>query len=487
MPIRSLPLDRWRHDALDDEAVAAIHGATLRVLERTGVEVGSPHIRAELARAGARFDETDDRVHLPAELVQAALAAAPRHMTLAARDPANDLVLDGHRGYLSVDGSAADILDPGTGERRASTAADLATLTRLADAMPEIGFLWQGAEAGDVPAPVRSLHELRIQLTESSKHVQLMTATEPGAARVAVEMAAAVAGGEAELRTRPILSSFQCSLSPLAYDGLALEAAIEYGRAGVPSGFVVMSIACATAPATPAGVIVQGNAEVLAGITILETLVPGAPTFYGACPTVMDLRTGRAACGGPEDALFQAALAQLGRGYGLPTSIGTFATGAKAADWQAGAENALSGLASLLGGADMLSGAGLLDGASVFALEELVLDAELFGLLCSFASPIAITPDDLADELIDRIGPRGNFLAERHTVANMRRLWQPRLFDRRSWADWLAAGRMPGAWERAGARARELLETHVPSPLPDDARAELDRLVARAETELPPR
>jgi trimethylamine--corrinoid protein Co-methyltransferase len=482
MAIRSLPLGGWVHAALDETAAAAIHEATLRVLERTGVEVGSTSILAELARAGAQVDEASRRVRFPRPLVEAALEAAPGELTLAARDPANDLVLDHRHGFLSVDGSAADILDPSTGDRRASTAADLAAVTRLADALPEIGFLWQGAEAGDVPAPVRSLHELRIQFQESSKHVQLMTATEPVAARHAVEMAAAVAGGEAELRARPVLSSFQCSLSPLVYDGPALEAALVYGAAGVPSGFVVMSIACATAPATPAGVLVQTNAEILAGITILETLVPGAPTFYGACPTVMDLRSGRAACGGPEDALFQAALAQLGRRYGLPTSIGTFATGSKAADWQAGVENGVSGLASLLGGADMLSGAGLLDGASVFALEELVLDAELFGLLCSFAAPLSVGPDDLAEALIDAIGPRGHYLAERHTVTHMRRLWLPRLFDRGSWDEWTAGGR-PDAWGRARARVQELLETHRPMPLPDAVADELDRVVAEAEVE----
>jgi trimethylamine--corrinoid protein Co-methyltransferase len=482
MAIRSLALEGWRHAALDGDASAAIHAATLRVLERTGVEVGSATVRHELDRAGARVDEGTGRVRFPRELVEAAISAVPRELTLAAREPSNDLVLDHRHGYLSVDGSAADVLDAETGERRPSTAADLVAVTRLADALPEIAFLWQGAEAGDVPAPVRSLAELRIQLRESSKHVQLMTATEPVAARWAVEMAAAVAGGEAELRARPILSSFQCSLSPLVYDGDALEAALVYGRAGVPSGFVVMSIACATAPATPAGVLVQTNAEILAGVTILETLVPGAPTFYGACPTVMDLRNGRAACGGPEDALFQTALGQLGREYGLPTSIGTFATGSKAADWQAGLENGISGLASLLGGADMLSGAGLLDGASVFALEELVLDAELFGLLCAFAAPLSVAPQDLADDLIDSIGPRGNYLAERHTVANMRRLWLPRMFDRRSWDEWAADGR-PDAWIRAQARARELLEAHRALPLPDPVLAELDRLFAAAEVE----
>ena len=356
--------------------------------------MGSAEISDRLAAAGARVD--GDRVRLPASLVESALAAAPRAYTLAARDPAWDLHLDGAHGYLSVDGSAAEILDLDTGLRRASTEADLVQVTRLADALPEIAFLWQGVEAGDRPVPVRPLHELRTQLTNSRKHVQLMTAVTPLAARGAVELARAVAGGSDALRARPILSSFQVSLSPLQFEGDALEAALVYADAGVPAGFVVMAIGCATAPATPAGVLAQTNAEVLAGVTILETLAPGSPTFYGACSTTMDLRSGLVACGGPEDLLYQAAFAQLARHYRLPSSVGTFAPGAKTSDWQAGLENGLSGLMSLFAGADMLSGAGLLFAARVFALEEMVLDAEIFGLLRHLAAGLVVDDETLA-------------------------------------------------------------------------------------------
>jgi trimethylamine--corrinoid protein Co-methyltransferase len=191
----------------------------------------------------------------------------------------------------------------------------------------------------------------------------------------------------------------------------------------------------------------------------------------------MDLRTAGVACGGPEDVLFQVALGQLGHGYGLPTSIGTFAPGAKSSDWQAGLENGLSGMASLLGGADMISGAGLLDAAAVFSLEQLVLDAETFGLIAHLAEPIAVAPDDLADDLIDAVGPHGDYLSEDHTVAHMRSLWMPKLFERRTWDEWTASGR-PGPPERARERVRELLESHRPTPLPGGAADELDRIVA---------
>ena len=473
-PVRALPIGEPILRPLSPEGLARMHAATLRVLEETGVTVGSAAIRDRLAAAGARVDGV--RVRLPASLVDAALAAAPPTYTLAARDPAWDLPLDGAHGYLSVDGSAAEILDLETGERRPSTEADLAQVTRLADALPEIAFLWQGVEAGDRPVPVRPLHELRTQLANSGKHIQLMTATTPLAARGAVEMARAVAGGAAALRARPILSSFQVSLSPLTFDGGALEAALVYAEAGVPAGFVVMAIGCATAPATPAGVLVQSNAEVLAGVTIVETLCPRAPTFYGACSTTMDLRSGLVACGGPEDLLYQAAFAQLARHYRLPSSIGTFAPGAKASDWQAGLENGLSGLVSLLAGADMMSGAGLLYAARVFALEEMVLDAEIFGLVRHLAGGIVVDDAALAVEAIGEVGPGGNFLAEDHTIRYMRGLWQPRLFDRGTWEEWEAAGR-PVPRDRARERARALLASHVPPPLPDGMEAELGRLV----------
>ncbi len=474
-PVRALPLGEPSFRPLTDEGLARLHGASLRILDETGVAVGSASVRARLASAGARVD--GERVQLPASLIEAALGAAPRSYTLAAREPAWDLPLDGRHGYLSVDGSAAEILDLETGARRSSTEADLAEVTRLADALPEISFLWQGVEAGDRPIPVRPLHELRTQLVNSGKHVQLMTAVTPLAARGAVEMARAVAGGAAALRARPILSSFQVSLSPLTFEGDALEAALVYADAGVPAGFVVMAIGCATAPATPAGVLAQTNAEVLAGVTIVQALAPGAPTFYGACSTTMDLRTGLVACGGPEDLLYQAAFAQMARHYRLPVSVGTFAPGAKAPDWQAGLENGLSGFVSLLSGADMLSGAGLLYAARVFALEEMVLDAEIFGLLRHLAAGIAVDDETLAVDVIGDVGPGGNFLAEDHTVAHMRALWQPRLFDRGTWEAWEAGGRQ-GPRDRARERARSLLASHVPPPLPTGMEGELDAIVA---------
>jgi trimethylamine--corrinoid protein Co-methyltransferase len=479
-PIVALPHTR-RLDVLPGEALEAIHRETLEVLERVGIGLAAADLSERLGQAGARVDGS--RVRFPAAMVEEAVAAAPSAYSLASRRDGEELALDGRHGYLAVDGCAAEILDLESGERRPSTLDDLAMVSRLADALPEISILWQPVAARDVPQEIKSLYELRAQLANSTKHIQMMTAVTPTMARGVVEIARCVAGGEDELRRRPILSAFQCSLSPLGYEAGALEAALVLAGAGVPCGFVVMPIAGATAPVTVRGALVQTNAEVLAGITVLEALAPGSATFYGACTTVMDLRTGAAACGGPEDLFFQMAAAQLARRYEVPSSIGTFATGAKSPDWQGGLENGLSALASSLANADMVCGAGLLDAASLHSPEQLVLDCETFRLVSHLASlGRSVAEADARIDVLDEVGPGGHFLSHPQTLERMREQWMPQLFDRRSW-DEFTVDADAGPRRTAADRARELLASHEPEPLDEDLDHEIGRIIESFERE----
>jgi len=463
--IKSVP---WKThlEFLSGPEIQAIHEASLRIMERTGLIMPLSGKRQDQAvDLGLRIDSKSQRIHFPANVIESALRKAPRSFTLCARNPENDILLDGRHGYLSLDGCGTDVVDLETGEVRPSALADLEVAVRVADALPEISFLWPIVSARDCPAQAQPLYELQAMLTQSSKHAQAMTVVDALNARATVEIAAEVAGGRKALRERPIISNFQCSFSPLSYEQNALEAAFVFAEAGVPTGFVVMPIGCGTAPATLAGIAALANAEVLAGMTLLELFYPGTPTFYGSCATMMELRMGGVTCGGPEDLLLQAAGCQLARFYGLPSSIGTFATGAKTGDWHAGVENALSGAVSQLCGADLMSGAGLLNAARVFSFEQLIMDCEIFDMLRATVQGIAVNPETLAEEVIHNVGPRGHFLTAAHTRAHLREIWQPKVMERTSWDDWIKKGR-PGAGDRARERARHLLASHKPEPLP---------------------
>jgi trimethylamine--corrinoid protein Co-methyltransferase len=457
---------KTRLELLSGPEIQAIHEASLRIMERTGLIMPLSRERREQASdLGLRVDGENQRIYFPPEVVESAIRKAPRGYSLCARNPENDILLNGRQGYLSLDGCGTDVVDLETGHVRPSTLADLEAAVRVADALPEISFLWPVVSARDCPAKVQPLYELQAMLCQSNKHAQAMTVVDPRNARAAVEIAAEAAGGRKALRERPIVSTFQCSFSPLSYEQNALESAFIFAEAGIPTGFVVMPIGCGTAPATPAGIAALANAEVLAGVALLELFSPGTPTFYGSSATMMELHMGGVTCGGPEDLLLQAAGCQLARFYGLPSTIGTFATGAKTGDWHAGVENALSGAVSLLCGADMMSGAGLLNAARVFSFEQLVMDCEIYDLIRATIRGIAVNPDTLAEEVVQAVGPRRHFLTAAHTRAHLREIWQPKVMDRASWDEWIRKGR-PGVGDKARDIARQILASHAPEPLP---------------------
>lgn len=459
---------KWKANltVLTEQEIEQIHRASLRILSETGVLMPLRAARyQQLQESGVRVDQENNRVFFPRDIVEKALQSVPPVFTLAARNPANDLVVDGTKGFLTLDGCGLQILDPNTHQVRKTNKADLGNAVRVADYLPQISFLWPCISAQDCNPALQPLHELQVMLLNSGKHIQAMTAVDPLNAQGSVEIAAAVLGGKEELKKRPIISNFQCSISPLSYDEKGLEAAFIFAAAGIPVGFMTMQIGCSTAPATLAGNIALGNAEILAGIIVLQLLYPGAPTFYGSCATVMELKRGGVTCGGPEDFLLQAASAQMAAYYHIPCNVGTFATGAKASDWHAGVENAISGAVSVFARSDMMCGAGLTYGARIFSFEQLLLDCEIFDILKTVAEGIVVDETTLALEVIKAVGPRNHYMTQEHTLKHLRQMWQPAIIDRSPYEEWLGRGK-PAPDVTARALAKEILATHRPEPLP---------------------
>jgi trimethylamine:corrinoid methyltransferase-like protein len=477
---------RFRVELLSEDDVARIHEAILSVLEGVGLEIASEPLLRELAAAGARADLDTGRVRLPRELVEEAVALTPRSYVMAARDPACDMLIDGSAGYLSLDGTTAHVIDLESGARRLPTTEDYVQAMVLADAIPEISFTWPPFAIPEVPPRLQSVEQAYLELARCTKHAQPNESITPEDARATIEMAVAVSGSEEELRRRPLISSYQMAISPLTYDGATIEAAREFARAGVPAGFVSMAVATAAAPTTLAGQLVSMGAEVLGGVAVLQTLVPGAPTFVGAYEAFMDLSSGDidAAWGG-EDVLIKLAVAQMARRWGLANNMGGFGTGANAPDWQAGVQSTLSTMGvALAGSGELISAAGSVHASMAFSFEELVLEAELFGMVCHMLDRgFPVTEEDLAVPVIESVGPGGHFLAHPHTRAHMRERWRSELFVREPWDEWVREGR-PEPRDRAKEKVREILATHEPEPLPDDVERELVAIVERRRREL---
>ena len=477
--IKSITNPALKLTILSKADIQSIHTATLDIIEKVGVRFPSEKALQLWESFGAKVDRQTSIVKIPGNIIENALKHAPSAYTLSARNPSQDLPLDGNHVFVGTDGCGVEVLDIYNGQRRTSNLQDVADIARVADTLEEVAFHWVAVSAQDKPPATRGLYELLAVWENSTKHVQTESIYNEREACAAIEMAAAIAGGKAELRERPVLSMMQCTASPLGHDGGSLDAALLAAEAGIPVGFMTMASCLTTGPATMAGNLVVGNAEVISATALLQLAFPGAPVFYAAAQTASDLRTGAYTGGGPEDFLFGAATNILADFYNIPLSMGSFATGAKIPDWQAGIENSLSTFMASLVMSDMLLGVGLLHGSRIWSYEQMLLDCEIFSIIHKVMQGIQVNDDTLALDVIRSVGPEGNFLAQKHTLKHMRDIFLPKFFDRRSYSSW--EEKRDGASDWAHEKAQQILQSHQPEPLDPSLSAELHRLIAKVE------
>ncbi len=477
--IQSITNPKLRLEVLTADEVRRIHDATLYMIEKVGVRFPSKRALEIWEAHGAEVDHQTKIVRAKPHLIEEALKQAPPAYMLAARDPQQDLPLDGNHVFVGTDGCGVEVIDIYTGQRRTSCLNDVRDIARIADATPEIAFHWVPLSAQDKPPHTRGLHEIKVIWENSTKHVQTESIYNEREARAAMEIAALIAGGKEELRKRPVLSLMQCSTPPLGHDGGSLDAALVAAEFGVPTGFMTMASCLTTGPATLAGNLVVGNAEVIAATALLQLAYPGAPVFYAAAQTASDLRTGAYTGGGPEDFLLAAAGGVLADFYNIPISMGSFATGAKEPNWQAGIENSLSTFMASITMCDMLLGVGFLYGSRIWSYAQMMMDCEIFNIVHKMMQGIVVDEETLALETIAAVGPGGNFLAQKHTKRHMRNLFLPEFLDRRPYGEWET--KRDDARDWALAKARRILAEHQPDPLDPKLSAELDRIIESLE------
>ncbi len=459
---------------LDPGDIEAIDEATRTLLAQSGVDVHSPRARKALASLGAHVDGNGPRVRIPEETLDKALASAPREITLGSRDGQHDLRVPDGVVHMATDGCGVNVLDFETGERRPSTTRDLAELTRVADALDVLDYQWPMSVAGDVPNEVHDLVEAATALENTTKHIQheALSAEE---ARAIIGMAEAIRGGPEEVRRRPPVSSIQCPVSPLMLEEGSSEALMEFGAAGVPVAPMSMVLLGGSSPVDRASGLVVSNAEILASVCLSQAAAAGAPVFWSVASGPIDMRSGSFGAGSPEMAILSAAGAELARHYHLPSLVASLASDADTPGFQAGMEKMGTGLAAMLAGPDTVSGIGGLDTDSTMSLEQLVVDAEIVSYIRSTIRPVDVSPESLHMDMLQRVGPAGNYLKEKHTLQHFREaLWSSPLLLREGYVE----GRP------AEARLRERARLRVSSILKEHRVPALDRDVHRRIWEL---
>jgi trimethylamine--corrinoid protein Co-methyltransferase len=232
----------------------------------------------------------------------------------------------------------------------------------------------------------------------------------------------------------------------------------------------------------------MANAEMLSSMVIFQLAHPGRPIIFSSSTATVDFRSGAYLAGVPEMGLQTAALADMGKYYGFPSSGAGFTSDAKQAGPEAVIEKLITTLPPVLAGADLLVGFGAIESDQLLILEQIVVDNEIAHLIQRLAEGVDCSADKDYFEDIAHVGPGGHFLGTKNTrkAARSAEFYTSQLIDHHAYEAWVNLGK-PSMYSKARDMVEELLSQPMVDPLPEEVGEKLEQILSKAEREIPER
>jgi trimethylamine--corrinoid protein Co-methyltransferase len=455
-----------------------IHWASLEVLERTGVRLYEQEAVDLIRKAGAHVSD-GNRVRISSGLVEKAFTTVPRRVVLCSRHGERVMPVEGYRSFYGPGSDCLNIIDHRTGERRKPVLDDVKDGMIVADALPNIDFVMSMVLPVDVPQMVVDRYQMEVMLNNTTKPIVFVTNEFSGCVD-AVEMAEAVAGGAEALRLNPFVACYINVTTGLRHNQEALQKLLFLSDKGLPAFYVPVGLGGTTAPITVAGCQVIWNVGALVGLVLSQLKREGTPyVMAGWGAGGLDMKTTVMPYAEPDRRGVAQAMAHY---YGLPMFALGGCSDSKCLDQQSGVEAALTLMVTALTGGNIVHDLGYLESGLCYSLAQLAICDEILGWLAHFTRGVDVSDEALAVDLIDEVGPDGQFLDTEHTLAHFRERWYPTLVDRNNYDGWQAKGGTTLA-ERAAQRVEKILAEHRPEPLPDDVAQTVHAIVERAKAQ----
>jgi len=478
MQSNTFSLDTTQFRRLSDDQNRKLYWACLEVLERTGVRLYHQEALDLLKKAGVTATD-GNRVRIPAGLVEKARTTVPNKVTFYNRYGQAVMPVYGHRSFYGPGSDCLSIIDHRTGERRQPILKDIEEAMIVADALENVDFVMCMFLPSDVPQQITDRYQMAAMLRYTSKPIFYVTNDFTGCVDV-VAMAEGVAGGAEALRKRPLAACYINVTTGLIHNEEALQKLLFLAGKGLPAAYVPSTQGGVTAPVTPAGALIVSQAGALVGLVLSQLKREGAPFIMpGWGGNMLDMQTTVQPYADPDK---RAMAPDFVHYLGLPMFALAGCSESKVVDQQAGIEAALTLMTDALCGSHIVHDLGYLESGLTGSLAQLVICDEILSWLSHFVRGVDVSDTALALDLIDELGPDGNFLESDHTFEHFRERWYPRVFERDNYEGWLGKGGQTLA-ERAAARVETILADHQPDPLPEGTDRQLEDIIRRAKRE----
>lgn len=468
------------------DEVRTIHQSSLKILRETGIKVEDKEAIELFSEAGSKVEAFENYaiVKFPSQIIEDALRTVPNSVTYYGRQKSDDVMVEENGvGFAAGMGEHVQVIDLKTRELRSTIKKDVAEITRIQDYLDVISVIERPACSGDCIPAAQSVHNYDAMVRNSSKHGFLGMGGRDNARKI-IEIGKIAVGGEKQFLERPIVTAGVCPTSPLSLVEECCGSIIECARGGIGIMIVPMSLSGASSPATPVGVILQHNVEVLSGMVLAQIVNPGTPCTYGGCSTIMDLRFAASPVGVPEMALFSIAAVKMAQFYQIPSWVGGCASDSKQPDVQQAYDFSLTAIPAALAGASTIFGVGAIESILTFDYASMITGAEQAERIMRVVNGIDTSVISEATDLIQEVGPGGNYISHKHTFQHMREMSQAKLFDRRSREAIENSGNSKDINEAAYDEAERIINNHQPLPLPDGAEETIEGIIAEYEKQI---
>jgi trimethylamine--corrinoid protein Co-methyltransferase len=474
--------DTMKLSLLTEEQIKKLHNTSIHILERIGAHIPHEGTIKLLEDAGAKVNHSSKIVKIPEKIVDRCLKTCKKQFTLYGRDRTKIAEFGfGKRNYQTIGGNPFWIEDDL--QRRRSTLEDVRIAARIGDALPRLNVVGAMSDANDIPSESRYLYIAAELLKNTTKPI-LFFFNNRATAEYITRLFTIVAGSEEEATKYPFTYMFFEPISPLRFPKDGVDVLFEISRIDLPVTVGPCSLMGATAPGTLAGTMAQTNAEILAGICIVQLIKPGVPVFYGDLAHNIDMSTTSMVAAGPESTLMIVGLAEIAKYYGLPVYVDLGVSDSKIQDAQAGLEAGVTLACGAMAGADIFGSFGSSGEDQGTSLLMLMIQHELIGFIERMMKGIEISNEKLGVDIIEKARAKGSFIEEDHTLKHFREeLWFPQLLDRNFWQKWFDEGHKDMR-TRCKEMKDRLLKEHTPEPLDKEVEREVDKLLNDAKKHL---
>jgi len=464
---------------LDNNEINSIHENSIQLLEEVGIKVENEDIRILLKNNGAIVEKrkSEKYVKFPRELILENIKKVPKQFTLWGPDGSYNFTINTESTHFGTFGAAVNVYEPSRRKRiRKSNLQDSIKHIKVINKLENISCSHMDVWPSDVPFEELHFHTLRAW-GRFGKKPYGMGCYGRVASMDMIKIASIICGGLEELKRNPRLLGVFNPTSPLTLPKILLNGLEIFAKYNQPINISAAAIAGSSAPVTLAGVLTQANMELLSSITITQIINPGTPVLYGSTNSIMDPITGNTAYGSIEMGLIAIASAQLAHFYEIPSKGSGALTESKCFDMQNGYERFMTLFCAANAGHNYITCAGTYETSLSEALELLVIDNELIGVIKRAMKGIEVNEKEIAKQEILKIalGGKQSYLGSKHSVKYTRKeIYIPNLVDRNRRGTWIKNGSL-NMFERAHNELKKILNVEQEAILAQDIELELDK------------